>query len=121
DGLHVERVTEHEGDVLSRTQIGEPVPGEDALDADDDVVAVRRDGAQQRLGAGGHVLVEHDVTAGVEDADVHDACMQIDSAVILVLLCVESHPRSPLFLPGGEVRCVVRPSYPAGYAGRRPG
>jgi hypothetical protein len=30
---------------------------------------------------GGHVLVHEHVARGVEDADVHGACMQIDSAV----------------------------------------
>jgi hypothetical protein len=39
DGLHVQGVADHEGDALLPAQVGQPVPDEHALDADDQVVA----------------------------------------------------------------------------------
>ena len=49
----------------------------------------------------------------VEDADIHAAAMQVDPAVVVVLLCVESHTRPPF-----EVGFVVPNSIPRGCAGR---
>jgi len=49
-GAHVQGVTEDEIDLLVGTQVGEPVPGEHALDADHQVVTVRLDQAQEGLG-----------------------------------------------------------------------
>src|SRR5439155_2608751 len=40
DRLHVECVPEDEGDALRGADVGQPVPGEDALDGHHDVVAV---------------------------------------------------------------------------------
>ncbi len=34
DGFHVEGMAEHKVDALASAQIGEPLPGEDALDRD---------------------------------------------------------------------------------------
>ena len=50
DRLHVEGVAEDEGDVLTGAEIGEPIPAEDALDADDQVVPKRRDGSEEGVG-----------------------------------------------------------------------
>jgi hypothetical protein len=61
DGLHVEGVPEDEGDPLSRAEISQPVPGEDALGGDDEVVAIGRDGRQKGFGATAQVLVEEDL------------------------------------------------------------
>lgn len=119
DGLHVESVAEHEANALARAQIGESVPGEDALDGDDEVVATRCNHAQEGLGLGAQVLVHHDGARGVEDAHVHGACMQIDAAVVSVLLCVEVNQGSSS-LPGGEVRCWSQPPYPVTVTRRRP-
>jgi hypothetical protein len=52
DGFHGEGVAEHEGDVLVFAQIAAPVPGEHALDTDDEVIAERRDGPQEGVGVG---------------------------------------------------------------------
>ena len=56
DGFHVQRVSEHEGDVLVPAHVGEPVPGEHALDADDQSVAEGREGVQEGVGAAGQFL-----------------------------------------------------------------
>jgi len=121
DCFHVEGVPEDKGDVLPSAEVGKPVPGEEAFHGDDDVLAVRGDDLEEGLRSGGHVLVHEHVPRGVEDADVHGACMQIDSAVVSVMLCVESDRRSPLCPRWGGSELLARPSYPAGCAGRRPG
>ena len=43
DRLHVERVSQNEGDPFSSVKIGDPVPGEDAFYGDNRVLATRRD------------------------------------------------------------------------------
>lgn len=85
DGPHVERVTEDEGHVLFGTQIGKPVPGEHALAADHQAVAIGLDQSQERFWPGRNVLVNNDLVGGIENADVHGAGMQIDTAVKAVL------------------------------------
>jgi len=41
DGFHVQGVAEDEGEAFARAQVGDPIPGEDALDGHHEVVAVR--------------------------------------------------------------------------------
>jgi hypothetical protein len=91
DGLHIQGVSEHEMNTLLGTQIGEPVPGEDALDADHEVFSERRDGAEERLGRGLHIAVQEDLAVTVQDAQIHGSGVQVDAAVVLVGVCVESH------------------------------
>jgi hypothetical protein len=91
DGLHVQGVAEHERDLLGHAQIGEPVPTEDALDADDEVFSVGRDGVQKWLRPTLHVLVQDDLPVLVENAQVHRTGVQIDAAIERMLLGVESH------------------------------
>jgi hypothetical protein len=95
DGLHVEGVAEDELDPFPPAQIGEPVPGEDALDGDDEVVAERGDGLKERLGAAPEILLEQDLAFSIEDAQVHGLGVKIDPAVVLMSLGVESHGSSP--------------------------
>jgi len=57
DGFHVERVPQDEGDALAGAQIGQPVPGEDALHGHDDVLAVGGDSDEECLGRGLHLPV----------------------------------------------------------------
>jgi hypothetical protein len=91
DGFHVQRVAEHEVDVLFVAEVGEPVPGEHALDADDESVTKRSHGTQKSVGPAGEVLVEDDVAIVVENTDVHRPGVQIDATVESVLLGVEAH------------------------------
>lgn len=46
DGFHVQRMTEDEGQLFAGAQVGQPVPGEDAFDADNQVGAVSMDSPQ---------------------------------------------------------------------------
>ena len=91
DGLHVEGVAEDEGEVLAGAEVGEPVPGEDALDGDDEVFAIGRDGLEEVLGGGEDVLVDEDGPLTVQDAEEHGAGVQIDATVEAMLAGVESH------------------------------
>ena len=95
DGVHVEGVSEDELDALLMAQVREPVPGEDALDGDDEVVSVGLDGRKKVFWAASHVLVEKDLAVAIENAEVHGLGVKIDAAVVSMSLCVESHG-SPL-------------------------
>jgi len=54
DGLHhVEGVAEDELDALTAIEVRQPVPGEDALDGDDQVVAEGLDGPEEGVRAAG--------------------------------------------------------------------
>jgi hypothetical protein len=81
DVLHGQGVAQREGDALVFAQVGQPVPGEHALDADDEVLAVRLDGVEELVGAGGQVLGEDGLALVVENVDVHGSGVQIDAAV----------------------------------------
>jgi hypothetical protein len=95
DGLHVQGVTEYEGDLLLGAEVRQPVPAKQALDGDDQPVAERRDGVQERRAGRRQVLVEDDDAVGIEDAQVHAPGMQIDPTVESVLTLVEAHHGPP--------------------------
>jgi hypothetical protein len=63
DGLHRECVAEDEQDALGRADGGQPVPGEHTLGYDDEVLSVRRDDLEERLGRRWHVAM-HEYLAG---------------------------------------------------------
>jgi hypothetical protein len=91
DGLHIEGMTEDELDLLVAAKVSNPIPGEDALDADDEVVTVGFDRRQKVVWSTPHVLVEKNLPISIENAEVHGLGVQIDPAVVLVGLGVESH------------------------------
>lgn len=97
DGFHVQGVAEDEGDLLPVAEIGEPVPTKQALDGDDESVAEGGDGFEEGVGVGGEVFVVDDLAVAVDDAQIHGPGVQIDAAVELMRLGVETHgilPRS---------------------------
>jgi hypothetical protein len=57
DGLHVEGMTENEGDLLLGAEISEPIPGEHALYGHYEILTEGSDGFEKGLGSGGEVLV----------------------------------------------------------------
>jgi len=65
DGLHVEGVSQDEFDVLLGTEVGEPVPAEDALDSDDEVVAVGLNGVEEEVRLAAQVAVQENL-AGMQ-------------------------------------------------------
>jgi hypothetical protein len=95
-------VAQDEGDLLDVAQVGQPVPAEQALAADDEVVATRRDGFEEGTGLGGQVFVHDDLAGVVEDAQVHGPGVQIDAAVESMLLGVETHGKLPRYRWGPE-------------------
>jgi hypothetical protein len=74
-----------------RTQIGEPVPGEEAFDGDDEVVPVGRKGFEPGLGTRWHMPVQDKLAVLTQDTAIHGAGMQVDAAVQGGLGGVASH------------------------------
>src|SRR5215467_3422042 len=95
DGLHVQGVTKHEGNVLLSAEVGEPVPGEHALGGDDQTGAIRRDRLKERNRLGGDLAMQQLVASLAEDAQVKRSGVQIDSTVECVLSLVEVHSWPP--------------------------
>jgi hypothetical protein len=91
DGFHVEGVAEDKGDLVLGAEVGDPVPGEEALDADDDVCAERGEGIEKELFVGGDGGLTDDVASLVENTDGEESGMEVDATVELVLSGVESH------------------------------
>jgi hypothetical protein len=67
------------------------VPAKDTLDADDNVFKVRKYQLEEAFGIGFDVLVYKHFTILGRDTDVHFSGVQIDAAVIAVLLIVKFH------------------------------
>ena len=84
-------MAQDEGDGLVLAQVGEPVPGEHALAADDQAVAEGRDGVEKGLGLGGKIRLEDGLAGVVENVDVHASGVQIDAGVKSVLTGVAAH------------------------------
>ncbi len=76
-------------------QVGDPVPGEQALDANDDVGPVGGEGVEEDLLVGRNGRLADDVAGLIEDADGEEPGMQIDAGVELVLFVVEVHGATP--------------------------
>ncbi len=94
NGFHVQGVTQNEGNIFSSAQIGKPVPGEDTFDRNDDALAEGSDRFEKRIGIGFHVAMKNDRTGLIENAHIHGSSVQIDSAIMWVLLSVKSHRAS---------------------------
>jgi hypothetical protein len=86
---------EDEGDVVLGTEVGEPVPVEDAFGGHDQIVAERFDGFEEASPVAGEVLVEQDVAFPVLNAEIEGAGVQVDPAVVLMLARIEAHGSPP--------------------------
>ena len=91
NGAHIEGMAENKGNALFFTQVGYPVPGKHAFDADNQVLPVRLDCVQQGMGCCLDVFVQDDLTIVVEDTQIQAASMKINSAIKVVLFGVEFH------------------------------
>ena len=89
--FHLEGMTENEADAFSSAQIGQPVPGEEAFNADDDVLAEGTDRLEKGIGIGLHVAMKNDRAGLIENAEIHGSAVKINSAVVRMLLRIESH------------------------------
>ena len=90
-GLHRKRMAKPKGHAVPGAEVGQPLPGEETCDADDQSGPGRRDSCEKRCGASRHVPVHQHLAILVQDAEIPGAGMQIDAAVTLVLLGGESH------------------------------
>src|SRR5262249_10741258 len=81
--------------ILPGIQIGEPIPSKDAFHGNRHVFSVGGYRFKEQLRGTRHVSVQHDLALRIQDTDVHRSGVQIDSAVVSVLLSVKSHMRSP--------------------------
>ena len=88
-------MAEDERNLVSAAEVGDPVPGEEALDADDNVGAEGSEGIEESLFVGRDLRLTDDVAGLVEDADGEEPGVQVDAAVELVLPVVESHGVTP--------------------------
>ena len=106
----------HQRPAFAGAQVGAPVPGKEACDTDDQVFPGGRNGFEKRCGASRHVPVHQDLPILVQDAEGHGAGMQVDAAVQLVLLRLESHEVSSLLLS----ESLPLSAYHGGMLGRGP-
>jgi len=78
-------------DILLGAQVSQSVPGKDALHGHRHVFSVRGDGLEKEVRATRHVSVQEDFALLVQDTEIHGPRVQIDSAVVSVLLSIEFH------------------------------
>jgi hypothetical protein len=83
-------VAQDEGNALWSAEVGEPIPGEEAFDANDEVLPVGGNGLEKWLRCCLHIPVQKDLSAAVEDTDVHGPSVQVDATVKLVRRRIES-------------------------------
>jgi hypothetical protein len=89
--LHVEGMAQNERNAFLGAEVRQPLPGKEAFDADDEILAVGSERFEKRLGRRFHLPVQQDLAGLVQDAEVHGAGVQVDPAVEVVLLGVEAH------------------------------
>jgi hypothetical protein len=75
DGFHIEGMAQNKGNTLLSTEVGEPVPGEDAFNRHDETLTIRGNGLEKRFGGCLHIAVEQDFSLLTQDADIHGAGM----------------------------------------------
>ena len=88
-------MAEDKGNPVLGAKVGDPVPGEEALDADDNVCAEGSEGIEKELFVGRDLCLADDVAGLIENADGEEPGMKVDAAVELVLTVVESHGYTP--------------------------
>ena len=72
---------EHKFDLSLLTQIGEPIPAEQRLTADDQLLSERFDRFEEVRRFGGEIVMEAFGPIGIDHAEVHTSCVQVHSAV----------------------------------------
>jgi hypothetical protein len=84
-----------ESDTFFFAQIGNPVPGEGAFNGYDEIIPVLLDRLQECLSVSLDISMEEYRAIFVNDAQIHGLCVQVDSAIFLVLFRVEFHSVPP--------------------------
>jgi hypothetical protein len=96
DRFHVEGMSQYKVNVFLCAKVSQPVPGKDALNGNDDIFPIRRDGFKKHLGICSDIPVNHYFSILIHNAYVHRLCVQIDTTVKFVLLGVKFHTGPPL-------------------------
>jgi|GEM_PF-1618843 len=78
--LDVKGVTQHKVDPFLFAYIGQPVPAENALHANNDIAPKRFNGLKKSVGLAGNVFVIDLFSIFVQNANIHGSCVQIDFA-----------------------------------------
>jgi hypothetical protein len=91
DRLHGARMAQDKGHALLSPEVGEPVPGEEAFDADHDVLPVGGHRLEKWPRCCLQIPMQKDLSGLIYDAEGHGPGMQVDATVKLVRLGVESH------------------------------
>lgn len=91
DRLHVQRMPQDKRHPFTSAPVGEPVPGEETFNRDDEPLPIGGSDLKQRLRIGVHMTVPHDLAILVQDAAIHRAGVQLAPTVKLVLMSVKTH------------------------------
>jgi hypothetical protein len=67
------------------------LPGEEAFDADDEILPVGRKALEEWLGRRLQIAVDEDLSSLVQDAEGHRASMPAEATIIVMWLGVEPH------------------------------
>jgi hypothetical protein len=84
-------MAQDEWNLVFVAEISDPVPGEKALDADDNVCTEWGEGIEQELFVSRDLGLTDDLAGLVEHADGEESGMEVDTAVKLMRLVVEVH------------------------------
>src|ERR1017187_10223507 len=84
-------MAKREGNRFVFAEVGKPIPGEHALDANDQAGAIGGDGAAKGIGVRGQIAGENGGALLIEDMGEHTPCVQVDAAIECVRLVVEAH------------------------------
>jgi hypothetical protein len=79
------------GDALGLAEVGDPIPGKEALDADGDVGPEGDQHLEEELLVIRDLLAHDDVAGLVDDTNRQQSGVQVDAAVESMLLGVETH------------------------------
>ena len=84
-GFHIKGMAQDEGNPFCSTEVGEPIPGEDTCNGDDQTVTLGGHGREKGVGRRFHMAVQQDGPFLVQDAHVPGAGVQIETTVKWVL------------------------------------
>lgn len=118
DGFHVESVPQDELDALVDAEVSDPVPAEETLDGNDQVLAVGFEDPEELVAVAGELLVHQSLAGSVKNADVEAAGVEVDAAVVTMLLGVQSHRG---LLSGVSIPAAYRSGRPEGASTSIPG
>ena len=110
---HIQCMAKDKRYISFGTEISKPVPAEDTFDPHNQVATIGTDQFQEPMRLSRDILVQTNFPFIVQDADVHHLGVQIDPAVILVRIGIESHSTTLLFVDVA-LDCPPKSSYSRG-------